>query len=115
MPRAQTIDLSHAKPSLPESHVGVLLAYRIAKPVADPLYTLRVSPANRQFSRVEPRGLEPLASAVQRRHDTFLSLSEVCKIAANRCICVLALFPTFTKIYSGCWVVSARVCKKRDC
>jgi hypothetical protein len=32
---------------------------------------------------VEPRGFEPLTSAVQRRHDTLLDLSAVCKIAAN--------------------------------
>src|SRR5829696_3145764 len=108
MPRAQTIDLSHAKPSLPESHVGVLLAYRIAKLVADPLYTLRVSPANRQFSRVEPRGLEPLASAVQRQQDSLLDLSGACKIPANRKIRSLKLFPIFQEIHSGCCTVAAQ-------
>jgi hypothetical protein len=32
---------------------------------------------------VEPRGFEPLTSAVQRRRNTFPELSVACKIAAN--------------------------------
>jgi hypothetical protein len=43
-------------------------------------YEQRVPP----FVRVEPRGFEPLTSAVQRRNDTLLHLSALCKIAANR-------------------------------
>ena len=35
---------------------------------------------------VEPRGFEPLTSAVQRRQDTLLALSGVCKIAAQAVI-----------------------------
>jgi hypothetical protein len=32
---------------------------------------------------VEPRGVEPLTSAVQRRHNTLPELSRVCKFAAK--------------------------------
>jgi hypothetical protein len=56
---------------------------------------------------VEPRGFEPLTSAVQRRHDALLDLSEFCKIPANSCISVLTLFPACQNIYSGCCTVAA--------
>ena len=57
--------------------------------------------------RVEPRGSEPPTSAVQRRRDTLLGLSEACKIPANSCISVLTLFPACQYIYSGCCTVAA--------
>jgi hypothetical protein len=55
-----------------------------------------------QVYEVEPRGFEPLTSAVQRRHDTLLDLSGVCKIVANKRISALSLFLVFQEIYSGC-------------
>ena len=53
-------------------------------------------------NRVEPRGFEPLTSAEQRRHDTLLGLSRVCKIAANSNFLSGALCYSFQEIYSGC-------------
>jgi hypothetical protein len=38
------------------------------------LFESRILPANQRFSIVEPRGLEPLTSAVQRRRSAFLCL-----------------------------------------
>jgi hypothetical protein len=59
--------------------------------------------------RVEPRGFEPLTSAVQRRHDTFLEISSPCKIAADTHISYMMLFPNFQGIYSGCCTGLRRV------
>ena len=56
---------------------------------------------------MEPRRLEPLTSAVQRRRHALLDLSEVCKVAANKRISTLSLFLVFQKIYSGCCTVAA--------
>ena len=56
---------------------------------------------------MEPRGFEPLTSAVQRRHDTLPDVSAVCKIPAKAVYPALALFPTFQEIYSGCCTVAA--------
>jgi 5-methylcytosine-specific restriction enzyme subunit McrC len=42
-----------------------------------------IFPAKYTLLGVEPRGFEPLTSAVQRRHHTFPELSGACKIAAN--------------------------------
>jgi hypothetical protein len=57
---------------------------------------------------VEPRGLEPLASAMRGRLDSFLQISVACKIAANRGIYFMMLFLTFQDIYSGCCTVAAQ-------
>ena len=62
-----------------------------------------------QVFEVEPRGLEPLASAVQRRRDTFLGLSAVCKIAANKRIYCMTLFAGFQDIGLICCTVAAQV------
>jgi hypothetical protein len=48
-----------------------------------PLLALRVLPAKRHVPRVEPRGLEPLASAVQMRPDESASVRIHPKCAAN--------------------------------
>jgi hypothetical protein len=58
---------------------------------------------------VEPMGFEPTPSAVQRRHDTLLNVSGVCKIAANKRISTLSPFLSFQEIYSGCCTVAAQV------
>ena len=50
------------------------------------------------ISIVEPRGFEPTPSAVQRRHDTLLGLSGVCKIAANSNFLSGALCSSFQEI-----------------
>jgi endonuclease III len=55
-----------------------------------------------QVFEVEPRGFEPLASAVQRRRDALLDLSGVCKKTANHCIFSSRLFSQ---------VVSVKFCK----
>ena len=57
--------------------------------------------------KVEPRGFEPLTSAVQRRHDSFPEVSRACKIPANKHIISEAVFPIFQDIHSGCCTVAA--------
>jgi hypothetical protein len=64
--------------------------------------------------RVEPRGFEPLTSAVQRRLDTLLERSVTCRIPANCRISALALFPAFQEIHSGCCTVAALGSPSRD-
>jgi hypothetical protein len=66
-----------------------------------------VSPAKLLYLGVEPRGLEPLPSAVQRRHDALLALSGVYKTAANSCSSMLTHISAFQEIYSGCCTVTA--------
>jgi hypothetical protein len=61
------------------------------------------------WTGVEPRGFEPLTSAVQRRRDSLLDLSEVCNIAVNKRISALSLFLGFQEIHSGCCTVAAQV------
>jgi hypothetical protein len=56
---------------------------------------------------VEPRGFEPLTSAVQRRHDSLLEVSRVYKIPANKYIISEAVFSRFQDIHSGCCTVAA--------
>jgi hypothetical protein len=56
---------------------------------------------------VEPRGFEPLTSAVQRRHHTLLELSVGFKTPANHRISTSAHFPAFQEIHSGCCTVAA--------
>ena len=55
----------------------------------------------------EPRGFEPLTSAVQRRQHTLLEPSRVCKHFANKCISALTLFLVFQEFSSGCCTVAA--------
>jgi hypothetical protein len=55
---------------------------------------------------VEPRGFEPLTSAVQRRHYTFLDYSVVCKVAAKVHFSCTMLFLSFQVIYSGCCTIA---------
>jgi hypothetical protein len=58
---------------------------------------------------VEPRGFEPLTSAVQRRPHTLLEFSGACKIPANTHISSVLLFPSVQEIYSGCCTVAAHL------
>jgi hypothetical protein len=57
--------------------------------------------------RVDPRGLEPLTSAMRGRHEGLQRLSGVCKTPANASILMLVLFSTIQDIYSGCCTVAA--------
>jgi hypothetical protein len=57
---------------------------------------------------VEPRGFEPLTSAVQSRHDTLLQISGVCETAASTRIPHTTLFLGFRDIHSGCCTVAAQ-------
>ena len=61
-----------------------------------------------QFLEVEPRGFEPLTSAVQRRRHALLEVSRACKTAAKARIFFRTLFPSFQVIDSGCCTVAAR-------
>ena len=56
---------------------------------------------------MEPRGFESLTSAVQRRRDTLLDLSEACKIGANKRISALSLFLVVQASHSGCCTYGA--------
>ncbi len=69
---------------------------------------LREFPLFAGTSGMEPRGFEPPTSAVQRRRDTLLELSDVCKIPANKRISTLSPFLGFQDIYSGCCTVAAQ-------
>jgi hypothetical protein len=69
---------------------------------------VHVFPANRSNNGVDPRGVEPLASAMRGRRDTLLESSKACKTAANKAIPTMMLFPTFQVIDSGCGTVAAQ-------
>jgi hypothetical protein len=84
-----------------------LVAVRSAEEVPEPLPTPHVLPANLQLCEVEPRGFEPLTSAVQRRHDALLELSTDFKISANPIFLAIVHFLSFQIIYSGCCTVAA--------
>ena len=56
---------------------------------------------------MEPRGFEPLISAVHRRRHSLLELSGVCKMPANKPIPTLSFFLMFQEIHSGCCTVAA--------
>src|SRR5215204_3120812 len=72
-----------------------------------PLLLFEAFPANQPFFGVEPRGFEPLTSAVQRRQDTLPEVSGVCKIPANGDFSLRTLCSSFQEIYSGCCTVAA--------
>jgi hypothetical protein len=68
---------------------------------------LEVLPKNHSKKVVNPRGLEPLTSAVQRRRDRFQQLSQPCKIPANEPIPEKTLCCGFQVINPGCCTVAA--------
>ncbi len=90
----------HWKPGFREGYLAAIELIVVLQPgpigilapgVIGGLYTPsdNLSVAASQTGRevaVEPRGFEPLTSAVQRRRDTLQKPSRVCKIAANSCI-----------------------------
>ncbi len=51
--------------------------------VEETFHILYALPANPHILGVEPRGVEPLTSAVQRRHDSLPEVSRACRIPAN--------------------------------
>jgi hypothetical protein len=57
--------------------------------------------------RVDPRGLEPLTSAMRGRSEGLLGFSGACKIPVNGRILMAMLFLAFQDIYSGCCTVAA--------
>jgi hypothetical protein len=59
------------------------------------------------YFEVGLRGFEPLTSAVQRRYDSLLEVSGVCRYPANEQFSASSLFPAFQEIYSGCCTVAA--------
>jgi hypothetical protein len=66
-----------------------------------------VFPAKLHILRVEPRGFEPLTSAVQRRRDALRDIPGARKIAAKVRISLMTLFPSLRVIDSGCCTVAA--------
>jgi hypothetical protein len=63
---------------------------------------VHVFPANRSNNGVDPRGLEPLTSAMRERHEGLQGFSGACKTPANKGILMMLLFSVFQEIYSGC-------------
>jgi len=57
---------------------------------------------------VEPRGIEPLTSALPARHEGLQEFSGECKMPANSSILIMILFSTVQEIYSGCCTVAAK-------
>jgi hypothetical protein len=57
---------------------------------------------------MEPRGFEPLTSAVQSQYDSLLDVSRVSKIPVNSHILCLVVFARFQNIYSDCCTVAAK-------
>jgi hypothetical protein len=54
-----------------------------------------------------------MTSAVQRRQDTLLEISRVCRIPANRRFSASVFFSSVQKIYSGCCTVAALGCVRK--
>ena len=75
----------------------------------EPFWRSHYLPAKLRFFRVEPKGFEPLTSAVQRRPHTLLEFSGACKTPANTHISSVLLFPSVQEIYSGCCTVAAHL------
>jgi hypothetical protein len=73
-----------------------------------PNFALLVSPANQRKKRVDPRGLEPLSSAMRGRHEGLQGFSGACKTPANGSILMMVLFSAFQDIFSGCCTVAAQ-------
>jgi hypothetical protein len=67
-----------------------------------------IFPANHHFSRVEPRGFEPLTSAVQRRRDDFPSVRQCSKNGLFERNALSPLFPLFTNVCPGNCRVTVR-------
>jgi hypothetical protein len=57
---------------------------------------------------VDPRGLEPLTSAMRGRRGSFPNVSRTCKTAGNHRISALVHFSAFQEIYPGCCTVAAQ-------
>ena len=54
-----------------------------------------------------------MTSAVQRRQDTLLETSRVCRTPANRRFSASVFFSSVQKIYSGCCTVAALGCVRK--
>jgi hypothetical protein len=106
--RRRTIFLSSCDD--PELGCSTVAVNRPGTP-SGPYITSHVLPANLWKNRVDPRGLEPLTSAMRERHDSLLEVSGDCKIPANDDVSVLTRFPAFQEIYPGCCTVNAKLAK----
>src|SRR5215211_5854200 len=63
---------------------------------------VRGLPAKAYKDEVEPRGVEPLPSAVQKRSDSLLELSRASKMPANDDFLSRILCSSSQEVYSGC-------------
>src|SRR5829696_3281232 len=86
---------------------GAALLHKATSSVRLVQLSLRFLPANPCKKRVDPRGLEPLTSAMRERHEGLQEFSGACKTPANGSILMLVLFLAFQEIYSGCCTVAA--------
>ena len=66
------------------------------------------------FLGVDPRGLEPLTSAMRSQHNSLLEVSRGCKISANKHIIYLILLLRFQNIRLGCCTVAAHRARWQD-
>jgi hypothetical protein len=62
-----------------------------------------------RFFRVEPRGIEPLTSALPGRYDRFQECSQPCEMTIDMGIFAETLFPVFQVLHSGCCTVAAHL------
>ena len=90
--------------------VAALVYYwrREAGARSQPPSLIYVLPANPQLLEVEPRGFEPLTTAIWSQYDGLLEVSRVSKIPANSCIFYVAVFSTFQLFRSGYCTVTAQ-------
>jgi|SRR5215203_33399 len=87
---------------------GAALLHKATSSVRLVQLSLRFLPANPCKKRVDPRGLEPLTSAMRGRHEGLQEFSGACKTPANGNILMRVLFSAFQEIYSGCCKVAAQ-------
>src|SRR5215212_2833026 len=73
---------TRSSPNAPQS-VSTLLLPQTPERIGEPSLLRRILPANEHILRVEPRGFEPLASAVQSQIHNFVAVRRCSEIPAK--------------------------------
>src|SRR5215212_8784244 len=81
--------------------VSTLLLPQTPERIGEPSLLRRVSPANEHILRVEPRGFEPLTSAVQSQSTIIARVRGCSKIPANYPIRLFDASPLFAVVRMG--------------